>query len=121
MNKTLCLTTTALLLSIGAVGYAQQERQQPPAQQQEQRQRQAESTPVTFTGCLTKGTQAEEYVLVDKSGEKLTFAGSSKLDSYVNQTVELRGQVIERGGEKAFQPQSIKSISSSCSGATEKK
>jgi hypothetical protein len=108
------------LLSIGAVGYAQQERQKPPEQQQE-RQRQAESTPMTFTGCLTKGTQAEEYVLVDKSGQKLTFAGSSKLDSYVNQTVELSGQVIDRGGEKAFQPQSIKSISSSCSGTTEKK
>ena len=43
---------------------------------------------MTFTGCLTKGTQAEEYVLVDKSGEKLTFAGSSKLDSYVSQTVD---------------------------------
>ena len=109
------------MLSIGAVGYAQQERQQPPAQQQEERQRQTESNPVTLTGCLTKGTQPEEYVLVDKSGEKLTFGGSSKLDNYVNQTVELRGQVVESGGQKAFQPQAIKSISSSCSGATQKK
>jgi hypothetical protein len=76
---------------------------------------------MTLKGCLTKGSQAQEYVVADeKSGEKLAFAGSSKLDSYVNQTVEISGKVVDRGGDKAFQPQSIKSIASSCN-ATQKK
>jgi hypothetical protein len=50
----------------------------------------------------------------EKSGEKIAFSASSKLDSYVNQTVEIAGRVVDRGGAKSFQPQSVKAISASC-------
>jgi len=116
MKTALTCTIASLLLSVGTLGYAQQ-----PPPQQEQRPRDEGGTPVTLKGCLTKGSQAQEYVVADeKSGEKLAFAGSAKLDSYVNQTVELSGKVVDRGGEKTFQPQSIKSVASSCN-ATQKK
>lgn len=109
----LCAT---FLLSIGALSYAQDNprAQQPPAERERQRN-QDEGTPATVRGCLTKGSQAQEYVVADeRSGQKVSFAGSAKLDSYVNQTVEVTGQIVDRGGEKAFQPQSIKAVAASC-------
>jgi hypothetical protein len=76
---------------------------------------------MTLKGCLTKGSQSQQYVVADeRSGEKIAFAGSAKLDNYVNQTVEVSGKVVDRGGDKTFQPQSIKAIASSCN-ATQKK
>ena len=116
MKKALTFTIASLLLSVGTLGYAQQN----PAQQESQRP-QDEGAQLTLKGCLTKGSQSQQYVVADdRSGEKVAFAGSSKLDSYVNQTVEISGRVVDRGGDKTFQPQSIKSISSSCN-ATQKK
>jgi hypothetical protein len=116
MKNVLGRLSATLILSVGALSYAQENppTQQPPAQRERQRS-QDEGTPATIRGCLTKGSQAQEYVVADqKSGEKVSFAGSAKLDSYVNQTVELTGQIVERGGEKAFQPQAIKSVASTC-------
>jgi hypothetical protein len=116
MKKALTFAIASLLLSIGSIGYAQQS----PAQQESQRP-QDDGAPLTLKGCLTKGTQSQQYVVADdRSGEKVAFAGSSKLDSYVNQTVEVSGRVVDRGGDKTFQPQSIKSVASSCN-ATQKK
>ena len=50
----------------------------------------------------------------EASGEKISFAAPSKLDSYLNQTVELKGQIVEQGGAKTFQPESVKSVAASC-------
>jgi hypothetical protein len=98
-------------LSVGTLAYAQQS----PAPQESPKP-QDEGAMLTLKGCLTKGSQAQQYVVADeRSGEKISFAGSSKLDSYVNQTVEISGKVVDRGGDKTFQPQSVKSVSSSCS------
>ncbi|MGH9632548.1 MAG: hypothetical protein ACRD7E_29940 [Bryobacteraceae bacterium] len=126
MRRNLISALACMVLGVGTASYAQQEgpagQQQRPSEQQ--RQRQDEGTPISLKGCLTKGSQAQEYVLADeKSGQNVTFSASSKLDTYVNQTVELTGQIVEQGGQEAFQPQSIKPISSSCSsgGATEEK
>jgi hypothetical protein len=95
---------------VGTLGYAQQS----PAQQESQRP-QDEAAQLTLKGCLTKGSQSQQYVVADqRSGEKIAFAAPSKLDTYVNQTVEVSGRVVDRGGDKTFQPQSVKSISSSC-------
>jgi hypothetical protein len=109
--------SVTLLFSVGALTYAQDNppaRQPPPAAR--------EGTPATIRGCLTKGTQAQEYVVADeKSGEKVSFGGPSKLDNYVNQTVEVTGQTVERGGEKAFQPEAIKSVASTCKSAPTEK
>jgi hypothetical protein len=116
MKKALTCTIAALLLGVGTLGYAQQQ----PAPQESQRP-QDDGAPLTLKGCLTKGSQSQQYVVADdRSGEKVAFAGSSKLDSYVNQTVEISGRVVDRGGDKTFQPQSIKTVSSSCNAAGKK-
>jgi hypothetical protein len=110
MKKSLSCTIASLLLSVGTLSYAQQS----PAQQESQRP-QDEAAQLTLKGCLTKGSQSQQYVVADqRSGEKIAFAAPSKLDTYVNQTVEVSGRVVDRGGDKTFQPQSVKSISSSC-------
>src|SRR5262245_51409148 len=104
MKNILVRISATLVLSLGGLSCAQDNptTQQPPAQREGQRN-QDEGTPVTVRGCLTKGSQAQEYVVADeRSGEKVSFAGSAKLDSYVNQTVEITGQIVERGGEKVF-------------------
>lgn len=123
MKKALTCLYGTLLLSASAVAYGQDSppaQQPPPAAREEPSQ--PESTPATIKGCLTKGSQANEYVVADEaSGEKVSFAGPAKLDSYVDQTVEVTGQIVNRGGEKAFRPQGIKSVASSCKAAPEQK
>ena len=72
---------------------------------------------ISVTGCLAKGSQANQYVITDSSShEKYTFPGPAQLDRYVNQTVKLTG-AMESGdhGEKVFRPESIAPVSSSCS------
>ena len=60
-------------------------------------------------------SQQREYVITDtKSGEKVTFPGPDKLDTYVNHTVQLTGKMMNRSGEKAFQPETVKMVSASC-------
>ena len=69
----------------------------------------------TVTGCLVKGTGDHAYVITDsKSGEKLNFAASNAIDQYLNQVVQLTGRMASRGGEKAFIPQTAKTVSPSC-------
>ena len=87
MKKSLTCTIASLLLSVGTLGYAQQS----PAQQESQRP-QDEAAQLTLKGWLTKGSQSQQYVVADqRSGEKIAFAAPSKLDTYVNQTVEVSG------------------------------
>jgi hypothetical protein len=104
------LLALTLCTVLGTAAYAQR----PPASQQPEDQ-QSQST--TVTGCLTKGASTGEYIISDsKTGEKLTFAGPDRLESYVNHTVQLTGKMIMNGTEKSFQPQSIKTVSNSCEG-----
>jgi hypothetical protein len=119
MKKALIPVFASMFLSAGAVTYAQEATPgQPPPAQQERQRTQEEDTPATLRGCLSKGTQAQEYVVADeKSGEKVSFGGPAKLDTYLDQTVEITGRIVDQGGAKAFQPQSIKSVSSSCKAA----
>ena len=116
MKKILVCLSATLLMSVGALSYAQDNPPAQPSPGQQDRQRsQDNGTPATIRGCLLKGSTAQEYVVADeKSGEKVSFAGSAKLDNYVNQTVEVTGQVVERDGGKAFQPQAIKSVAATC-------
>jgi hypothetical protein len=123
------LFTAALYASLGAVSviYAQNppgqapEQSPPPGAQtpggQAQGSQPGEAQPTTVVGCLTKGSADHEYVITDKTGEKLNFSASEKIEAYLNQTVQLAGQQTSRGGEKAFIPQTVKQVSASCENA----
>jgi hypothetical protein len=135
MKRTFLPLVTFLVLGLGLATYAQQpgpgrrtpsqpdqtapgaapgrtpDAQQPDSPDGGQGQR------VSVTGCLAKGTQANQYVITDSSShEKYSFPGPTQLDRYVNQTVKLTGS-MEAGdkGEKVFRPESIAPVSSSCS------
>lgn len=111
MKNILLIPAAFLFLSGGAASYAQQPQAR-PMQPQDQK---SEETPATVKGCLTKGSEAQTYAVADDtSGQKVVFSGSAKLDNYLNQTVEIQGEIVDRGGEKSFQPRTIKSIASSC-------
>jgi len=106
--KLFVLLTLSMFLA--AAAYAQNPPQQPPPGQDQ------DSQAVTVTGCLAKGPTAGQYVITDpKSGEKMSFPGPDRLDTYVNHTVQLSGKMMNRAGEKTFQPQSIRTISDTCS------
>lgn len=110
-----------VFLGAGIVGFAQNPSRRPPAQPQDPTAADPASPgsqaadPLTITGCLMKGSASGEYALTDsKSGEKYSFAAPDKLQEYLNQTVQLTGTVSTRGGAKDFRPQSVKTVSSSC-------
>jgi hypothetical protein len=95
------------LALLAASAFAQQQPQTPPPAQQ--------NDAVTVVGCLTKGATDTSYVVTDqKSGEKYNFTASQQLDSYLNHTVQLTGTMTQNGGDKAFQPQKIRTVSNSC-------
>lgn len=96
-------------LTLGSLAYGQDPAQGTPPEKS------AEAAKVTVTGCLTKGTAATEYVIVDqKSGAKIPFAGPVQLDKYLNQTVKLTGTVTGQGQDKAFKPESINQVAATC-------
>jgi len=117
MKQTLIAACVSVLLSTG-LAYAQSQKQQ----QQPQRDRDAPTQPaaqgekVTLTGCLMKGTDANQYVITDKeSKEKTTFPGPAQLDRFVDQTVKLMGtMMVSDKGDKVFRPESIASVAASC-------
>jgi hypothetical protein len=122
---------TVLVIGIGVSAYAQQPgRSTPPQQGAPAQPRTPGAQPdnpdaaqpgdvqkMSVTGCLAKGSQANQYVITDSSShEKYTFPGPAQLDAYVNQTVKLTGSMQSGGnGEKTFRPESIAPVSSSCS------
>lgn len=113
MKNILRLTSAFLFLSAAAVSYAQE----PPAQPSQPQNQRSAPAPTTLTGCLTKGSVAKTYTLTDQATSRaVTFAGSAVLDNYVNQTVELSGDMVEKGGESTFLPRTIKTIASTCKG-----
>jgi len=103
------------MIVMGSAAYAQDPQQRPPQQQQQSQS----GDSATITGCLSKGQNTGEYTIKDStSGETYTFNGPDRLDSYVNHTVSLTGKMMTGGtGEKSFQPQSIKTVSDSCTGS----
>lgn len=112
MKKTLMGAIACFLLSTGAVSYAQQ----PPKSEQSQE----EGTPAKLKGCLTKGSQPQQYVVADEgTGRKVAFLASAKVESYLNQTVEVSGRMVDRAGEKTFEPDGIKTVAASCKEAKE--
>lgn len=136
MKRTFLRALTFLVLGVGIASYAQQpgpgRRPGTPSQPGDTPGAPAQprapdadrSSPdasqgqrISVTGCLAKGSQANQYVITDSSShEKYTFPGPAQLDRYVNQTVKLTGS-MESGdhGEKVFRPESIAPVSSSCS------
>jgi hypothetical protein len=119
MKKLFLPAIFSVLVGLGCVAYAQNPDQQaPPSQQQappSQQKQDDQAQKVSLVGCLTKGTGQGEYVIADqKSGEKVTFAAPDKIEKFLNQTVQLSGRVVNKGGDKVFQPESIASVSSTC-------
>ena len=113
---------TILVMGIGIGAYAQQpggpgtapQRRAPAPPDSAQ---QGDAQKMTVTGCLAKGSQANQYQITDSSSrEKYSFPGPAQLDAYVNQTVKLTGSMQSgTNGEKVFRPESIAPVSSSCS------
>lgn len=98
----------AACLTLGGIGYAQEQGQTPPPSQQ----RQSDASKVSVTGCLAKGNVANAYTITDqKSGQVVPFNGPEKLDQYVNQTVTLTGTM---GSDKTFKPETIKQVATTC-------
>jgi hypothetical protein len=121
MKKLIRPAMFTVFIGLGIAAFAQNPSQRtPPSQQRPQAEPNDADAgqPMTVTGCLMKGASADQYAITDqKSGEKISFAAPDQLQKYLNQTVELTGTVMNRGGQKAFQAQSLKSISPSCEGA----
>jgi hypothetical protein len=105
-------------IGLGIAALAQNPNQRTPPPQQptpNEQNEQAGGQPMTLTGCLMKGEKPEEFAITDnKSGEKISFAAPEQLQKYLNQTVQLVGTVMTRGGARAFKPESVKAISPSC-------
>ena len=113
---------TILVMGIGIAAYAQQPggpgtnpQRRGPAPSDPAQPGDAQKT--TVTGCLAKGSQANQYQITDNSSrEKYTFPGPAQLDAYLNQTVKLTGSMQSgTNGEKVFRPESIAPVSSTCS------
>jgi hypothetical protein len=118
MNRLFLPLTFSVALGLGSVALAQNPSQRTPPSQQnpaQQQEEQGNGQSVTFIGCLAKATTPDQYVITEnKSGQKVTFGGPNQLEKYLNQTVQLTGTMMNKGGEKSFQPESLKPVSPSC-------
>jgi hypothetical protein len=74
---------------------------------------------VSLTGCLTKGAEANQYVITDQiSREKVTFEAPAQFYRFVNTIVRVTGHTVTRNNqERVFQPQTLAPLSSSCDSA----
>jgi hypothetical protein len=97
-------------LLMGAA-FAQDPPTPPPQQQQS-------NDSITIVGCLTKGTTEGQFTITDsRTGQNLNFTAAQPMDSYLNHTVQMTGTMTDDGsGSKAFTPQTVKTVSDSCSG-----
>jgi hypothetical protein len=112
MKTFLLAAAVSACVGLGSAAYVQDpDRGSSAPQQSEQEQ----SGTVSFTGCLTKGASANEYMIADQaSGQKVAFLASEQLEKYVNQTIKLSGKVVVRGGQRQFQPERVQPVSTSC-------
>ena len=118
MSRLFVSAVLTLFLSLGTVAFGQTPGRGPnrgaPSPQAD-RESPDQGTQVTLTGCLAKGSQANQYEITDKdSHEKVAFPGPNQLDQYVNQTVRLTGTMVDANGQKTFQPDRIARVSDSC-------
>jgi hypothetical protein len=117
MKKFIHSAMFTVFIGMGIAAFAQNPNQRTPPSQQDQSEpnEQAGGQPMTITGCLMKGDTPDQYAITDnKSGEKISFAAPDQLQKFLNQTVQLTGSVMNRGGQRTFQPQSVKAVSPSC-------
>jgi hypothetical protein len=116
MKKFIRSALFTAFVGTGLVAFAQDTP--PPARQPNppnSAQQPDEGEPRTVTGCLMKGAGPNQYAITDnKSGEKLSFVAPDQLQTYLNQTVQLKGVVTNRGGSKIFHPESVSSVASTC-------
>ena len=116
MKRLLLSTIVLTAFALGSEVWARAQ-EQGTSQQQPQAQ-QPDAQPASITGCLTKGTNDNDYVIADqKSGEKTSFRASSALDKYVNQTITLTGKMLVMNGSRIFRPETATPVSDSCSTA----
>jgi hypothetical protein len=118
MNRLFLPLTFSVLIGLGSVAMAQNPNPRTPRSQQpsqEQADPAGDGQAVTVIGCLSKGTTPDQFVITEsKSGQKLTFGAPNQLEKYLNQTVQLTGTMSNKGGERAFQPETVKPVSPSC-------
>ena len=109
MREMIVSAVLAVALGSAISAYAQGQGQAP------QQGQQSEGQPVTVTGCLSKGAGENEFVITDqKSGDKLSFTASARIEKYVNQTVKLTGKMINQGGQKMFRPEGLDPVAATC-------
>jgi hypothetical protein len=89
--------------------------QQPSTAAPQGAEAQGEAT--NLTGCLTKAGSGQYSIVDDKTQKHVTFEAPDKIEPYLNQTVELSGETVARGGASAFVPQSVKRVATSCEAA----
>lgn len=107
--------TLMVYLVLGGTLYSQNQSDGTTAPAQRSAQEESRAPQVTVTGCLTKGTGANEYVVLDqKSNEKVPFTGPAQLDSYVNQTVKMTGTMAGSGAQPVFKPVSVNRVAPDC-------
>lgn len=111
------LIATAALLPIGTIVYAQgRPSQQPMGQETRQTGRYGKSSKTnTLTGCLTQGTSGDFFRLKTKGSQgEVLVQGSSDLAEYVNQMVQLKGNMSQENGRSVFKVTKFKRIGRSC-------
>jgi hypothetical protein len=108
MKRHFFIAAFTAFLGVGSTVLAQSPGQPPQQNQQGQE-------PTTLVGCLTKGGAEHQYVITeDKTSKKVAFSASERIEPFVNQIVELTGQTTSQEGQKAFVPQSVKTVASTC-------
>ena len=70
----------------------------------------------TVTGCLSKGTAQNEFMLKDQAtGSEMEVKGSADLAPHsANHTVKLTGKRTTEGGKTVFDADKVEMISASC-------
>jgi uncharacterized protein YdeI (BOF family) len=111
-HRIIVFTFVGISIAVCAQGSGQETT---PPRQSEHNQDQK----VSLTGCLTKGAEANQYVITDQiSREKVTFEAPAQFYRFVNTMVRLTGHIVTRNHEeRVFQPQTLAPLSSSCESA----
>jgi|SRR5688500_2503922 hypothetical protein len=106
--------TVGVFAVFSSIAFAQQPQEKPAQKGQGERQRSEGST---LTGCLSKGSAADEYILTDsKTGTKIAVTADSgvPLEKHsANHTVRLTGS--KAGG--TFTATKVEHVSATCEAA----
>ena len=75
-----------------------------------------ETLGLTKTGCLTRGDEADPFILVeDESGERITVVGSADLPKHVDHRITVHGSKESEG--RVFHATKIEHVAASCDSA----